>query len=251
MDIPEPLKKSPVLIGGAVVVFIIIIMLAKKGGSGQTQSSGTDNSAALATQSANVQIAGINADLQKEQIRASSEVTLGSYARDVSLANIVAQTQVAGAKITSDENITLTGLDYSHDIANRQLEDNRVLGLTQEDTKRLLGTQENQTRLTLGITQIDANRYIAERAIHSDEVKQARVIDLAGRSLDSQERIADFTTSRALTYEQISGANQVAAAKAAKPSWFQSLMSGLGGVAQIASVFVNPAAALIPKPKAP
>ena len=251
MQIPEALKKTPVLIGGGVVIFIIIIFLAKRGSSASTSTATTqDNTAAqLATQASNVQIAQINADISKAQIQAASEVTLGSYTRDVSLADITSKTQVAGAKISADlqtttqstaanENVALQNLDYSHDIANRQLENQRVLGLTEEDTKRLLGTQANQVQQTLGVTQIDANRYLGTLAINSNEAIAMRDADLKAQQIDSQERIADFTTNRALTYTQITGANQVAAAKAAKPTWFQSLMGGLGGAAKLAEVFV-------------
>jgi hypothetical protein len=234
MEIPEVLKKKPVLIGGAVVALVIIIALAKKG-QGTTPSGGTDIAAINA---ANSQIAQLNADVAKAQIQAGRDITLGSYTRDVNLANLTTAKEIAAAKIISDEDVSLQSLDYSHDIANRQLENNRILGLTQEDTKRLISTQENQTRLSLGITAIDAQRFIAERSLNAQEVEQARELEFQQQQLDSQERIADFTSSRALTYQQIVGSNQVAAIKANKPGFWQSLGGILKGGAGLAELFV-------------
>lgn len=244
VTIPPFLKKTPVLIGAGVVVLIIILAMRKSQSAQTSSTGGSDDYASrmAATQAANVQIAGLNAEVQKAAITGNTEITLGSYSKDVSLANIQAQQNVAAAKITSDENVNLAGLDYSHDIANRQLENNRILGLTGEDTKRLLSTQENQTRLTLGVTAIDAQRFIAERTLSSEEVQQARELQLRQSELESNERIADWTTTRALTYAQITGANQVAAVKAAKPSNLQTFLGGiggaLGGAASLAKVFV-------------
>lgn len=250
MQIPDALKKTPVLVGGGVVLLIIIIAVAKRGSSASASSGTVDNTGAqLATQQANVQIAQINADIQKQQIQSSADVTLGSYQRDVSLANINAQTQVAGAqiasdlqvttqKIASDENVNLQNLDYSHDIATRQTENNRILGLTAEDTKRLISANETAAAQNVALTQIDTNRYLGQLAIKSNEVVNMRNADLEQSRIDAAERIQDFTTSRALTYAQVSGANQVAAIKANKPSTLQTIFGGLGGVAKLAGVFV-------------
>ena len=240
MNIPPVLKKTPVLVGAGVVVLIIILAARKSASNQSTSASGGYNytAALAATQAANIQIAGINADLQKAAIAANAEVTLGSYSKDVSLANITAQTQVAAAKVASDENVSLTGLDYSHDIANRQLENNRILGLTQEDTKRLISTQTTQADMTVKLTALDVQRFLGQQSIASDEVKHMQDLALAEKEIATQERIADFTTSRALTWQQITGANQVAAIKANKPGFWQTLGGVLGGAANLAKVFV-------------
>lgn len=249
MDIPEGLKKPPVLIGVGVVALIVIIVIAKRGQTTQTTAAVDNTGAQLATQQANVQIAQMNADIQKQQIQTTGDVTLGGYARDVSLANIQTQGQVAGAKIASDlqtttqkiasdENVNLQSLDYSHDIANRQLEDQRILGLTMEDTKRLINTQNTTVAQNVAITQIDANRFLGELSIRSGEAIAMRQAASTDAATAAQERISDFTTSRALTYATINGSNQVAAIKANKPSTLQTIFSGLGGVAKLASVFV-------------
>lgn len=241
MSIPPFLKKTPVLIGAGVVVLIIIIA-AKKSASSSSSSADTSGGGygaqMAATQAANVQIAGLNAEVQKAAINANAEITLGSYSKDVSLAGITASQNLGVAKITSDENVNLASLDYSHDLGNRQLENNRILGLTAEDTKRLISTQENDTRLKLGVTEIDANRFIAERAISSQEARNIRDNQIRQAQIESNERIQDRTSSRALTYAEIEGRNKVAAAKAAKPGFWGSLGSALGGAAKLAEVFV-------------
>lgn len=222
MEIPAAIKKPPVLIGGAVVLLIVIIVAARKGGSTST-SSQTDNysSYLAATSAANTQIAQINAETQRD-------ITLGGYSRDVSLAGITASREVEIARLTTGENVALASAEYAYDLGNKQIENNRILGLTQQDTIRLLSTQENQTRLTLGITEIDANRFIAERALQSEEVRQARELTFRHAELESGERVADWTSSRALTYAQIVGRSQVDAASAAKPKWYDFLAQGVG-----------------------
>jgi len=217
MQIPETLKKPPVIIGG-IIVFIIILLVSRKSQSSASSGSDVYASEQAATQAANIQIAQINADLQKAQLQAQVQQSgLGSAER------------VSLAQIATNENVALQTSSYSYDIANRQLENNRILGLTQEDTKRLLSTQDNQTRLTLGITTLDTQRYLGERAIASEEAQQAREIAFRNNQLQSQERVADFTSSRALTYAQIQGQSQVDAIKASKPKWYESFLSGLGG----------------------
>jgi hypothetical protein len=146
--------------------------------------------------------------------------------RQLGLSKIGSDENVSLSKIKSDENVSMQGQDYQYSLGNKELENNRILGLSQEDTKRLIATQENGTKLTLGM-----------RAIDSQEQTQLEQFALAREKISSDERVQDFTTSRALTFQTISGQNQVAAAKAAKPSWFQTFMGGLGGIASVIKAF--------------
>jgi hypothetical protein len=226
MDVPSLLKKPPVIIGGVILV-IIIIVLSRRGSA----ASGGDSYAQQlsATSAANASIAQLNA--QTEQIRIQAGVqTIGlTLGAQTAQQNIDAQKIVALSKIASDENVNLQTADYQYDLANKQVEANRILGLTHEDTMRLVSTQENNTRLTLGLTALDVNRYLGERALQSEEVKQARELTYREKELASNERIADFTSSRALTYATIQGNTQVQAIKAGKPSVWAGFLGGLGG----------------------
>lgn len=214
MEIPPILKKPPVIIGAVVLVVIILVVSRKNAASGSS-ASGSDIA------SANAAIAAQN---QQSQIAAGIALAQAQIGGTVSLANIEAQRTVALAKISADENVNLSSGDYQYAVANKQLENNRILGLTQEDTKRLISTQTNQTAITLGTASINAQL-----------AAQANQLKFQTSQLESNERINDLVTSRALTFQQITGANQIAAIQANKPSWFQSLMGGLGGIAKIVS----------------
>jgi len=234
-DYAEYLKKPSVIIG-AIVTFVVFYVIAKST-SGGTKSQTTDYAQAnLAAQQANaasaVSIANINSQVDIARLRAGVDTisaTLGGQTnlaavdaqRVISLSKIRSDENVGLAKITSDENVALQGQDYSYNLNNKQLENTRILGLSQEDTKRLISTQTNQTALTLGM-----------RAIDSQEQTQLEALDVARSKIASDERVQDFTTSRAITFQQVSGQNQVSAIKASKPSWFQSLMGtgGIGGI---------------------
>lgn len=213
MQIPEFAKKPPVIIGG-IIVFIIILLVARKG---QPSASSPNNAYANNVAAANMQIAQLNVDLQRAQLTAANDALAIQSGERVTL-----------ARYTTEENVALQTGSYAHDIANRQLENQRVLGLTKEDTTRLLSTQENQTRLTLGVTELDTARFLGERAIASSEVQQARELQFRESQLASNERVQDFTSSRYLTYAQIQGRNQVDAANAARPKWYERLAGGLG-----------------------
>lgn len=217
MQIPEFAKKPPIIIGG-IVLFVIIILAARKGQSSASASTSDYANSLATTQASNIEIARINADIQKAQIAAG-----------VQQSELGATERVALSKLTIDENVALQTSSYAYDLSNKQLENNRILGLTKEDTTRLLSTQDNQTRLTLGITTLDTQKYLGTLAINSAEAQQAREIQFRNNQLDSQERVADFTSSRSLTYAQIQGQSQVDAIKANKPKWYESFLGALGG----------------------
>lgn len=228
MEIPAILKKPPVIIGGVVLV-VVILVVSKKGSVSSISGNGSYASQLAATQAANIQIAQVNAATEQARLQAGVATISASLGGQASLANIEAQRIVALSKIASDEAVSLTGMDYQYAVSNKQLENNRILGLTTEDTKRLTSTQENQTRLTLGVRALDVQQYIADRALSSQELLGMREYDYRERALESGERVADFTSSRALTYAGIQGANQVAAAEAAKPSPWTAFLGSLGG----------------------
>lgn len=225
MEIPALLKKPVVLIGGVILV-IVIIVIAKRGSTGA--SGGGDYQAQVdEVNQNNLGIAQINAEVEKQSLQAQVDSLGLSIGGQVNLAGVAAQKDVALAQITSDATI-----------AGQALENNRILGLSMEDTKRLINTQDDQTALTLGITALDTQNKIAQRAYASQDYQAILNFQLGTKYIDSNERIQDFTTSRALTYANITGQNQIAAIKANKPSWFQSLIGGLGGVAKLADVLV-------------
>jgi hypothetical protein len=226
VEIPPILKKPPVLIGG-VVLIVIILIISKRGSSGSTSSASYDAQVA-STQSANLSIAQLNAQTAQQQISADVSKLGLTIGGQVNLAGVKAQRDVALSKIATDSTIALQTADYAYQIGNKQLENNRILGLTGEDTKRLLSTQENQTKLTLGITALDTQKYIAGRALQSQEYQAQQQFQYLTDKLSSDERIQDFTTSRALTYANITTQGQVAAIKAGKPSAFAGFLNNLG-----------------------
>lgn len=246
MDIGEYtgyLKKPSVIIG-AIITFVIFYLIAKatSGGGSKGTAQQSDYAAnSLAAQQANaasaVSIANINSQVDIARLSAGVATISATMTGQANLAGIEASRQlglskvasdenISISKIRSDENVTMQGQDYQYNLQNKQLENNRVLGLSQEDTKRLISTQENQTKLVLGTKMID-----------SQERTQIETLSLARDKIASDERVQDFTTSRALTFNQISGQNQVNAAKAAKPTWFQTLMGGLGGITSLIKAF--------------
>lgn len=225
MEVPAFFKKPPVLIG-AVILIIVILVIAKKGSA---SSGTTDYAGQLAAVNANNQaIAQINADVANKSVQAQVDSLGLSIGGQVNLAGISAQKDVALAKIASDTSVQLQVADYGYTLSNQQLENNRILGLAGEDTKRLINTQDDQTKLTLGITGLDTQRAIAERAYNSQDYANLLGFQLGTTKIASDERVQDFTSSRALTYATISGANQVAAIKAAKPSAWTSFLGSLG-----------------------
>lgn len=225
VEIPALLKKPPILIGG-VVLIVVIIVIAKRGSS-TSSGSGNYQTQVDAVNANNLGIAQINADVEKQSITSQVDSLGLSIAGQVNLAGISAQKDVALAQVVSTTNLT-----------SQQLENNRILGLSQEDTKRLINTQDNQTQLTLGVTALDTQRAIANRAYASQDYANVLNFQLGTAKISSDERVQDFTTSRALTYATISGSNQVAAIKANKPSTLQTIFGGLGNVAKLASVFL-------------
>lgn len=220
MALPEILKKPPVIIGGIILVVVIIVL--SKRGTGTTSVTASSNNDAV--RAANVQIASLNAQTEQERIRAGVGAIQATLGGQIGLAQVEAQRIVALSKIASDENVGLALNEYQYDIANKQLENNRILGLTQEDTRRLVATQQ----YGLGMSTLDTNRYIATRALESAEVQQARQLQYDVTALETSERVNDINTSRALTYQTITGQNQTAAIRAAKPSAWSGFLSSLG-----------------------
>lgn len=230
MEIKQIIKSPVAIIGGIILVVIIVVMSRSKSGA-TTSSSGYD-AARLAASQANasnaVQVAQINAGVDVARLQAGVETIKATLGGQAQLQSIDAQRAVALQKIASDENTTLQGLDYTYDISRVQLENNRILGLSQEDTKRLISTQENQTALQLGMSSLDTQRYLTQISLDSQERQQVQLLGYANAQLESNERISDFTSSRALTYANIQGQNQVAAIKASKPSAWSTFLGGLG-----------------------
>jgi hypothetical protein len=235
--------KKPSVIIGAIITFVIFYLIARAT-SGKAASSGgqsnyaEQNAAINQTNAASaISIANINSQVDIARLQAGVATISATMTGQANLAGIEAGRTLGLAKVASDENVglssiaanrdvTMQGQDYQYSLGNKQLENNRVLGLNMEDTKRLISTQENHTKLTLGL-----------RAIDSQEQTQLEQLAVAREKLASDERMQDLTTSRALTFQTITGQNQVNAAKAAKPSWFETLMGGLGGVGKIIAAF--------------
>ncbi|HEV7738620.1 MAG TPA: hypothetical protein VGO47_14765 [Chlamydiales bacterium] len=216
------LVKSPVAIVGGLIL-IVVIFLASKGKSTATANTGQSySSIQAANQAASIQIAQINAQTDIARINAGVATIGATLGGQAQLANIEAQRLVALSKIQSDENVSLQGMDYQYAVANQSLENNRILGLTSEDTKRLISTQTTQAQLTLGMSALDTQRYLGISAI--DSAERQRLEEIA-----SGERVSDFTSSRALTYAQITGRNQVDAIKANKPGALSTFLGALGG----------------------
>lgn len=229
MEIKQIIK-SPVAIIGGVILIVVIFLASRSKNSATTSSSGyaAQLSASQANAANAVSIAQINAGVDVARLQAGVETIKATLGGQAELQSIDAQRAVALQKILSDETTTLQGLDYTYDISRIQLENNRILGLSQEDTKRLISTQENQTALQLGMSALDTQRYLTQISLDSQERQQVQLLGFANAQLESTERVADFTSSRALTYANIQGQNQVAAIKASKPSAWSSFLGGLG-----------------------
>lgn len=219
------LKKPPVIIGGIILVVVILVVSKKQSAATYSTPVGTGGGAGADA----TMLAQIEAQTEQSRIAAGVALAQAQLGSTVNLAGIEAQRIVALSKIQSDENVNLTTADLAHDVANRQLENNRILGLTQEDTQRLISTQDNQTKLTLGIHEIDATKFIAERALNSQEVIAAREFAFRQSELESNERINDVNGSRALTYAEITGRNQIGAIKAGKPGALSTFLGAFGG----------------------
>jgi hypothetical protein len=102
------------------------------------------------------------------------------------------------------------------------------VSLADIDAQKIVALTKLATDTQLGLVGLDYQHDVAVRAISSAEIQQARDLQLKQAEIDANERIANFTTSRALTYAQIQGVNQIGAIKASQPSIWGGFLTGLG-----------------------
>lgn len=211
--------KSPVVYIGAIGVVVVVYLASRaKGGGGGSSAQEQYMSAQAANAANQLSLAQINAQTEQQRISAGVATLNATLGSQTSLAGVEAQRAVALAKIASDENLGLQESTYGYDLQNKSLENQRVLGLTAEDTKRLLGQDALNTQ-----------RYISEMTLNSAERLQLQEFGFREKELESNERIQDFISLRGLSYAQIQGANQIGAIKASKPSAWSTFLGSLGG----------------------
>lgn len=108
------------------------------------------------------------------------------------------------------------------------------------EAQKIVALAQIGSSTQLGLVNLDFQHDIAGKAITSAEIQQARALAQKQAEIDSAERVANFTTSRALTYAQITGHNQVEAIKAGKPSIWASFLGNLGrGLGSGLSTFIG------------